>query len=151
MQHDIATLAYMAGIIDGEGCIGINRRDHPNGSTYYRMHVRVTNTDRRLLDWIAERWGGSVSGPLRNDYGNASGRCRAVYQWQVSGDRAAAMLLGVRPFLVLKASQALLAVEFQSTVLVNAPGVVRDRVTPELLDHRARLWESMRNLNRKGK
>ncbi len=42
-------LAYAAGIIDGEGNIGIYANTSRNGYPVYRMRVRVTNTDEGLI------------------------------------------------------------------------------------------------------
>ena len=57
--------ARLAAYIDGEGCITIcvahgnsHGRPWPNESLY--LNVSVHNTDPRLIDWCAERWGGRV-------------------------------------------------------------------------------------------
>ena len=56
-------LAYMAGIMDGEGCIHISRpitRHKDCKSPIYQTYISVTNTDAILLDWIQERFGGII-------------------------------------------------------------------------------------------
>ena len=53
-RHDIS---YLAGIIDGEGCISIN---HSKKTNEYRLRISITSTDRILLDWVQERYGGYI-------------------------------------------------------------------------------------------
>ena len=55
-------LAYLAGIIDGEGTIVIakgkirkGRINHP-----YSLRLVVMNTDIRLIEWLKENFGGSI-------------------------------------------------------------------------------------------
>jgi hypothetical protein len=52
-----AQRAYIAGIIDGEGCIYFR-----NCCNHYYFEVSVTNTDIKLINWLKETTGlGSVS------------------------------------------------------------------------------------------
>ena len=53
--------AYVAGIIDGEGCIEFKwanriRRDRKGHPTYRTLIVRleVPQVDKRLIDWLME-------------------------------------------------------------------------------------------------
>lgn len=50
-------ISYLAGIIDGEGCISINHRKKTNE---YRLRISITSTDKILLDWVQERYGGYI-------------------------------------------------------------------------------------------
>jgi len=47
-------LAYLAGIIDGEGHIGV----HEAGTT---VAIQVTNTSKELMDWLLSKLGGNVA------------------------------------------------------------------------------------------
>ncbi len=54
----------MAGIIDGEGYIGIIK-DTPQGkdkefNTYYRTTVTIVNTNKNLIDWLEANLSGNV-------------------------------------------------------------------------------------------
>lgn len=42
-------LAWLAGIIDGEGCISVDVREAQNGKFYISPKVRVINTDVRMI------------------------------------------------------------------------------------------------------
>lgn len=47
-------LAYLAGILDGEGCFSIGK----SSKGYYNLRVDVVNTDRRLIEWLHVNFGG---------------------------------------------------------------------------------------------
>ena len=53
--------ARLAAYIDGEGCIstGASRAKNWKRESVY-VNLSVHNTDCRLIDWCAERWGGRV-------------------------------------------------------------------------------------------
>lgn len=111
-------LAYMAGIIDGEGSVSIwstrrNANARNDGSApAWVLEVVVVNTDKTLIDWCEARFGGSSN--LRRRPPEKS-FWKDVYRWRCSGIHAEALLRRVRPWLIIKASQADLAFEFRST------------------------------------
>jgi len=98
-------LAYIAGIIDGEGCIHIQQRSGKNG---YQLLLNVPSTDEWLPAWLNFAFGGSVFFrksclPNRQD----------VWVWQTSSNQAKACLEAIYPYLRLKQPQAKIAIEFQ--------------------------------------
>jgi hypothetical protein len=119
--------AYMAGILDGEGCLGIYASHYKPGyfRTYkkrnseistrrvslrplYGCRIQVTNCDRRLMDWIVDRFGGTV-----HNNGRREGIAKTAWKWLLCGHKAQEkLLLGVLPYLVLKREQALILLEF---------------------------------------
>ena len=54
--------AYFAGFFDGEGSVSIEF-SHSNklGKQLYHLRLCVTNTDRSILEYLQERFGGSIS------------------------------------------------------------------------------------------
>lgn len=48
--------AYIAGVIDGEGSIGASVHAHVHKKTCY-IKLQVSNTDKRLIDWLIETTG----------------------------------------------------------------------------------------------
>ena len=80
--------AYLAGLIDGEGCI--TSRRNSKGSYYTRMTISQKRVE--LLWWVHERFGGAVS---------VKGRT-----WHAGSRHSAWVLEGVLPYLVLKRDQA---------------------------------------------
>jgi hypothetical protein len=79
-------LAYIAGIIDGEGSIGINKIKNYNGTntTYYRLLVQVCMVEGCIPQWLCDAFG------------------------------AVSFLKVILPYLKIKKEQAEIAIEFQS-------------------------------------
>jgi hypothetical protein len=94
--RSVAECAYAAGILDGEGSVTISTRRSRSAGTAGRahisMHVAVAQNDRRLLDWLTERWGGSVHGPIATPYGSLH-----HYGWTVTSRIAERFLRDVQP------------------------------------------------------
>ena len=76
--------AYFAGIIDGEGSISIAlykiRRKSGAVHNGFTIKLYVTSTDRALIDWIQDNYGGKVYDKL-NDIGHLG--TKVCYRWQV--------------------------------------------------------------------
>jgi len=89
-------LAYIAGFVDGEGCIGFGR-----ARTSIFPRVLITNTDREILEDIRDQFGGDIK-PL------AARRDRWKQGWylRLSWSRAVNFLDAINPYLRLKAEQA---------------------------------------------
>lgn len=100
--------AYTAAIIDGEGCIFIQKAA-PKGrrkSPCHTLQLTVGNYDSRLTAWLQEQYGGFVTvykGHHKHTF----------YQWHVSGLLAQIVLERVRPWMIVKRTQADVAIEFQ--------------------------------------
>lgn len=108
-----AELAYLAGIIDGEGNIAIHTRaagSQGSVAQEYKNVMKVANTDLRLLEWIKEKTGaGSIYADRRR------GNRRQCYQWFCPSVQAAKILRLVYPYLVIKKEQAELVFAFRET------------------------------------
>ena len=101
-------LAYVAGIIDGEGWIRIHNRKIKNGNQNYALQVGVGMTNECLINWLKFCFGGSVL--QRNQIGNRKTR----YDWALATKQAGDFLKLVLPYLKIKRPQAELALKFQS-------------------------------------
>lgn len=135
-------LAYMAGLMDGEGTIGITRRS--GGPTYkslrYTLVVAVQMSDRPSIDHVAALFQRSVyeKGPYANMRKTAY-----LLQWQA---RVAAELLEpLVPYLVLKRPQAEIALQFQREQDVIRRGVV---LSDEILARKEFCYQELRRLKR---
>jgi len=104
-------LAYTAGIIDGEGSIGIysHRTKSKKGYTY-DLIVSVWNTNEWLIRWLKMSFGGST-GPV--PWYKEQPRWKTRLKWAVYHDKAADFLELILPYLQLKRPQAELAILFQ--------------------------------------
>ncbi len=101
----IAQAAYLAGLVDGEGSILLYKR-----GTGSAMRLSVANTNLQLLQWCQTITGvGNIAGrkPI-----NAA-KHKASYLWLVNSQAGCSVLVQIRPYLVAKAKQADIAIEFQ--------------------------------------
>src|SRR3990167_4186272 len=106
------TLAYIAGFLDGDGCIKVTipKRDYAKFGYYFRIIVSFTQhiRDRQVLVWIKDKLKeGSIS-----DY-DLPGKHLSEYVIQ---DRKFnfRLLSNLRPFIVVKKKQLDLALEILS-------------------------------------
>lgn len=109
----VADAAYLAGIIDGEGTIGVYAYEHRAPA----VHLSVANTDRALLEWIATSTG--VGAVITRKVVNVDLH-RQSYTWQCSSQAAGTTLRQVQPYLRVKASQAQLALDLLDGLVVPA-------------------------------
>lgn len=98
-------ICYAAGFFDGEGTILIGK---PTRTCGYRLIVSATQTSIAPMEWFCPRWGGTISKRKKR-----KGR-RQAWNWTVTSQLALKFLSDVRPFLIVKAEQADIAIEFQS-------------------------------------
>ncbi len=114
MRTDL-DLAWAAGILDGEGSIGIYRRFPKQGkrSIYYRLSVQMDNTHKLTIKKIQSIMGvGSVRMyPTKG---------KDVWRWggyDANGEKALRMLM---PYLVTKKAQAEMALDFRALMRATA-------------------------------
>lgn len=105
MEHTPTIVAYVAGIIDGEGCIGLERvKARKTNVGNIAVKIAVTMTDRRVPDLLKALYGGSNIFVTRRNP-----KHKPVHMWTVYSKKAETMLREIRPFLIVKAAQADLA------------------------------------------
>ncbi|KKL64921.1 hypothetical protein LCGC14_2160140 [marine sediment metagenome] len=106
-------LAYIAGLLDGEGCItivkGHHRRLHPNWSPEYALHISISNQFVPALEYLKSATG---LGSIQRDRGKN-------FKWLISCQQAAEFLKVIKPHLLIKAKQADVAIKFQSLLTVR--------------------------------
>ena len=138
-----ASAAYVAGLIDGEGCIHIEK----SRATYRaRVTLGMSAPARGLLEEMKSQWGG-VMYQMRP----ATKRWAAAYQWYVWGDSASELLRYILPYLKLKRRQA----EIGLAVEAVRNALPRRQNGNALWDSAAReecegLKQKMHQLNKKG-
>jgi len=95
-------LAYLAGILDGEGTLRLPVVYQRNtGHPRYYAEVNVYNTNPHLIDWLLEKWGGNFYYRHR---GNK--KHKPEYTWRIGGEKAIPLIKSVYPYLILKKEHA---------------------------------------------
>jgi hypothetical protein len=130
---------YIAGAIDGEGNIAIGKRMPKRCiNPSYTCHVKVSNTDRRMVDWIHSIVGkGSICSPTKRE-----GR-KQIHNWTICDREAEEFLLEMLPYFVIKKEQALIVLNFRDTFVKMYP-----QGTPkEILSEREKYFKKLQELH----
>lgn len=149
-EYPETVAAYMAGILDGEGCltIGDHSGNRKNGDKHFQVIIAVSSTDKVLVDWLYDTFGGYRGEYSRNQTPKSS--LRKVYRWQCSGDRLLHICQITLPYLVIKKRQAEILIEMRGTY-VNAHNQKgfrnTQRVPAEILLRRQQLLLEIRQLH----
>jgi hypothetical protein len=114
--------SYLAGIIDGEGCIScfkawIVQRNKKNLQRpaneqrfywQYQFTVTITNTDLSLMKWLVVTFGGSYRGTYAT-----TEKHKGRYEWSPKGQgHHKKILLGILPYILMKRKQAILGLKY---------------------------------------
>lgn len=131
---------YLAGLVDGEGCLTITRQRNVNGNRdevpyHYKTTINIAMTSERIMKWLVSEVGG-VYYHRHSD----SPKWKDAYCWHPSGhNNVERFLLGILPYLVIKHEQARLLLEFVRLPYKSKQPKVRQQ-----------LWEQCRILNQRG-
>ena len=108
MAHGLqgkALLAYVAGIVDGEGTIGLHR-NYKNPSCM--VTVNVGNTNEWLINFLKMNFGGYICYQPNDDI-----KHKDIWRWELRSKKAIEFIRLILPYLQIKRPQAELAIEFQ--------------------------------------
>ena len=131
-------LAYLAGIIDGEGCFNIYRSGK-RPRVDYALRVQIMNTSEALTDWLIANFGGTVIKRPSN-FG-----WKTRYEWFFCKSQIDELIVLTLPYLVIKTKQAQVALAFRKTFLVR-----EHPLSAKTRELRESLYLQMRVLNAKG-
>lgn len=134
-------LAYIAGLFDGEGCIIIERsRPYNRATVRHWLHVSIANTNKEVLDWIQECFGGAV-----RRTGNPRGNRQVCWGWYIKSASALLFLTSLLPYLRIKRAQADIAIQFQIEV---SSWQSRQRLPETILIRRQQLRDQLRGMRK---
>lgn len=111
--------AYIAGIIDGEGCISVRCCEGRKRKTsrYYYSSVSVEMASKEIIDFIQELYEGKIyHRKSRNRTGVTD---MTMWTWRLNGKEAANFLKTIYPFLVQKKKEAEVLIDFSETIMNN--------------------------------
>lgn len=150
IKHGATTWAYLAGLLDADGCISVNARtDAHTGRRSYASRVFVANADKALMNWLVAEFDGNIN--LSNQ--NAPAHHRTMYRWIVYGLQSGPILEAVLPYLRVKARQAELALRFIETLqppIANG-GVRVAKLSKDTIKLREHIVLQLKRMNRRGR
>jgi hypothetical protein len=146
----VAQLAYMAGIMDGEGTfyIGNYSGNRKNGDKHYQTVIAICSTDQCLIDWLFNTFGGSIRQYTPNQM--AKNARKQVYRWQATSNRLFHICEEILPYLVIKKRQCEIMIEIRKTYndLHNIKGRQHVQNLPKgILELRQTLMNELRILH----
>lgn len=117
------TAAYAAGLVDGEGYIGIHSRQRAGGLRYYSGRITVGMTEPALpaLEEIRAEWGGSLTKNREE-----TERWAAAWAWSLQGREAVGVCRLLMPYLRVKRQQAAIVIameEFKASLPTHRGGL----------------------------
>jgi hypothetical protein len=136
-------LSYAAGLIDGEGYVGIQEA---GGSMQVRLKVAMTDKGLPSLRAMHKTFGGHLSQDRPEGL-----RRRSSHVWRLNGRKATDLLDRLLPMLLVKAEPARIALEFQAMIDAAPKRTNRQAVWTEDMHRRARIFRArIQDANRTG-
>ncbi len=87
-------LIYLAGLVDGEGCLSTNRSKYS-----IRARLSIDNTNQMVLQWVKLLFGGGVyKYPLRGH--------KQAFSWVLVCNQAVRLVECLLPYLKIKREEA---------------------------------------------
>ena len=149
--YTVVQLAYLAGIIDGEGSIYIGNFScsKKTGAKYYQTAIEVTNTEKLLIDWLLENFGGRSYAYTKKQLPKNSNK--EVYRWIVTGELLTQLCHLLLPYSIIKKKEFEIMIKMRKTFELTSLQKRHDgknlNLSQEILDERQRYHEEMQSLH----
>lgn len=137
-------LAYIAGIVDGEGCISVRKRKVGKKYRYTQHNITliVVNTDKKMIDFLQRIFPAYVM-----TYQDKKPNCRRMWRWCIESRKAEKILKDILPYLITKKGQAKVAIELSETKkYCGAKSKIKIKEFIETVALREKLSEKIRYL-----
>jgi len=152
-EYAVAQLAYLAGIIDGEGSIYIGNfsKNPKTGAKYYQTNIEVTNCDINLMNWLTQTFGGRVY--KYSEKQKPKNNRQDYYRWIVTGNCLTHLCKILLPYFIIKKRQCEIMIKMRATYTGTGNGPAfhgKQGIQPnsqETLDLRQKLMDEMQSLH----
>ena len=139
--------SYLAGIIDGEGYIGIKKcHRKEQKSPYYHERISIGIESEKIIDIFHKNFGGSKS-LWKGNKNSILRQNRENWRWEASDKKAAEVIKFFIDKLIVKKPQALLVLKLRKS---KDKGQVRGkdrRIIKKFLDERDSYYQSIINIH----
>ena len=139
-------LAYLAGIIDGEGCffIGLFRTKATKNLLNYHTYIKISNNEKSLIDWVHEKAG--ATNIQQDRLTRKSLVNRRCYSSQITGATLDALLPKILPYLVIKRRQCEIMIRMRNTFIPHRR-LQKKEISQETHDIRYQCYLELRSIN----
>lgn len=150
------TAAYMAGIVDGDGYLGIQKthRDTFKDGIKYEVCIKIGMNNKEFIEWLKESFGGNIHERRFED------NRKTFYSWTIRGCKAIKPIIEkIYPYLKVKRKQGETLKKFLKTFYLDnyemsaneGRGGVHREIKEHVRKEREMLYQDMRKLNQVGK
>lgn len=138
-------IAYLAGLIDSDGYIGIVKGAVNKAAgcknPAYTVTVNFTSTSLEIMEWLVEHFGSkyySRTMPKKENW-------KQCYNWINTNQKGRMILELIKDHLVVKREQAYKCLDLMDNWIVNKHGTPKEE-----LARRERIYREVRELNTTG-
>lgn len=132
-------MAYMAGLIDGEGHIGIKSDSTKKQyRTYYYERISIANTCKEVVDMFSGEFGGYVYLHKPSKLSDNS-----YWTWEVTNTKARIAISKLMPYLVVKKHEAEMV-----TLLSDNKIKKYDIIPDDIQEYRKHLFDDIKLLRK---
>lgn len=141
-------LAYLAGIVDGEGSLSIGSYSKSSiGTDQFTTYLCICNTNKDMIDWLVDNFGTKCI-PYTSKQLSKNSRL-PVWRWQITGDKLLHICELILPFIVAKRRQVEIMIEMRKTFKERTykKGQRGPKISDELIIRRHSLIKEIRSLH----
>lgn len=132
MQRQL-NLAYAAGLVDGEGCLSINRCNQQ-----FQPRIAVSMTNPTGLELLVSLFGGNILEPKHKVIR------KQLYEWKLHNSKAINAILELIPYLKVKLPQAAVLLKGEWFAFKGKP------LTDKEKQVRLEIYTRLKELNKRG-
>ena len=142
---------YIAGLIDGEGTLLINKyifKSYPNRNPRYVPWVRINIVDLKPLRIIQKQFGGSI---FHNRINEKNQNWRDTFMWSITSISAINFLQVIYPYLIIKRKQAKILFKLYETISASRKSRSSRKskfLTQEVVKVREKLFQEIKSLKK---
>ena len=142
-NHTTEEIAYLAGIVDGEGCFYIGNVKQGKYGSGYQWHsmLKITSCDEILILWLEKTFGGSKDSRYR--WTSKRAFTRPVFNWQATGEMLDYILPQIHKYLIIKRPHCEVMIQYRLT----SKNIGSKRLSEAVNIRRFELMNKIRNLN----
>lgn len=142
-KHTATQVAYLAGLIDGEGCFYIGRVKQGKYGSGYQWHslLRIASCDECIIIWLEETFGGSKDSRYR--WTSKKAFYRPIYNWQATGPMLDYIMPKILKYLIIKKPHCEVMIKYRLT----SKNIGSKRLPDEVVERRYELLKEIRHLN----
>ena len=145
--------SYLAGLIDGEGCISIHRTHSLRYSNLFVLNLRVCikMTNKQGIELAQEYYGGTIN--IKRRFAK-NPNWSDIYEWELRANKAERFIRSIYPFLRVKKEHGKIALEFRKLYKKHSsPNKIKTLegiLTKDMVTIRENYYNKMKELNKRG-